>query len=88
MTPPESLLPSPPAAIRHQRAEGTAELAFALAASGGAAPRTVLRHLHQAAPLRVLFPRPEPGEPPLAALVNTAGGLAGGDALRIAARLG
>lgn len=93
MTPPDSPLSSlpasagMPAAIRHQRAEGTAELAFARAASV-AAPRTVLRHLHQAAPLRVLFPRPESGEPPLAALVNTAGGLAGGDALRIAARLG
>lgn len=73
---------SPPP-IAHQRAEGAAELRFGPDAAG----RTTLRHLFQAAPLRVLFPTPEPGEPPLAALVNTAGGLAGGDALRFEAVL-
>jgi len=65
-------------AIRHQRADGAAAMRFERAGRG-----TVLRHLHQAYPMRVLFPRPELGEPPLAALVNTAGGLAGGDAVRI-----
>lgn len=62
---------------RHQRADGAFELVF------GTAPRgTVLRHLYQQSPLRILFPTPEPGEPPTAALLNCAGGLAGGDALR------
>ncbi|WP_209381917.1 urease accessory protein UreD [Pararoseomonas baculiformis] len=65
--------------IRHQRANGSAELRFERQGAG-----TVLRHLYQSAPLRVLFPRPEAEEPPLAALVNTAGGLAGGDRLRVA----
>lgn len=37
--------------------------------------------LDQRAPMRALFPVPEPGDPPLAALVNTAGGLVGGDAV-------
>ncbi|WP_426958694.1 urease accessory protein UreD [Muricoccus radiodurans] len=75
--------PAPPGAVRHQRAEGVAELRFE---RDGV--RSVLRHLYQSAPLRILFPTPEPDEPPLAALVNTAGGLAGGDSLRIAATAG
>jgi urease accessory protein len=68
---------------RHQRARGGADLEFRL--TGG---RTRIAHLHQAAPSRFLFPTPEPGEPPLAALVNTAGGLAGGDAVSVGLRLG
>jgi urease accessory protein len=44
--------------------------------AGGA---TVLANLYQHSPCRVLFPRAPAGEPPLAVLVNTAGGLAGGD---------
>src|SRR5215207_8282416 len=63
--------PAPP---RHQRADGAFELRFG--------PHGTLRHLFQQAPLRVLFPTPELGEPPMAAVVNCAGGLAGGDALR------
>lgn len=70
---PTAALPS------HQRANGAFELRFG--------PRGRLRHLYQQAPLRVLFPTPEPREPPLAAVVNCAGGLAGGDALRQEARL-
>ena len=67
---------------RHQRADGAFELAF------GPSPRgTALRHLFQQAPLRILFPDPEPGEPPTAAILNCAGGLAGGDALRQSVRL-
>lgn len=73
--------PTPP---RHQRADGAFELRFG---PGGAGGGGALRHLFQQAPLRVLFPTPEPGEPPLAAVVNCAGGLAGGDALRQEARL-
>jgi urease accessory protein len=72
--------PAPP--FRHQRADGAFELGFAPSLRG-----TVLRHLFQQAPLRVLFPNPEPGEPPTAALLNCAGGLAGGDALRQSVRL-
>jgi urease accessory protein len=82
MPPPPRDTP-PPLPPRPQRADGAFELHFALGARGG----TVLRHLFQQAPLRILFPTPEPGEPPLAALVNCAGGLAGGDALRQAVRL-
>jgi urease accessory protein len=71
------------AAPPHQRADGRAELHFV---RRGAVTR--LSHLHQAAPLRFLFPTPEPREPPVAALVNTAGGLAGGDAVATEVRLG
>jgi urease accessory protein len=49
------------------------------AAPGGAR----LRHLYQAAPSRVLFPDPDPGEPAQGAFVNVAGGLAGGDRIEL-----
>ena len=78
------LRPMPPEAppARHQRADGAFDLVL------GPSPRgTALRQLFQQAPLRVLFPDPEPGEPPTAAILNCAGGLAGGDALRQAVRL-
>lgn len=58
--------------IRHQRADGHVAVGFEAARLVG---------LDQRAPLRALFPDPEPGDPPLAALVNTAGGLAGGDTI-------
>ncbi|WP_232478400.1 urease accessory protein UreD [Roseomonas rosulenta] len=74
---------SRPAAPAHQRARGGAELHFR---RSGAATR--IAHLFQASPARILFPTPDPGEAPLAALVNTAGGLAGGDSLRFDLRLG
>ncbi len=57
---------------RHQRAEGAATLEVG---PGG------ITRLYQKSPLRLLFPTPEAGEPLQAALVNTAGGLAGGDLL-------
>jgi urease accessory protein len=62
----------------HQRACGRAEVLLN-PAPGGAC----LAHLFQAAPLRVLFPDVDPGEPTLGALVNVAGGLAGGDQLDV-----
>lgn len=65
--------------IAHQRSTGRLELSWG--AKG-------LRGLYQQAPLRALFPHPEPGEPATAALVNVAGGLAGGDALSSAITLG
>jgi urease accessory protein len=60
----------------HQRARGRAELVLAPAAGGAR-----LRHLFQAAPLRLLFPDTDPGDPTLGAFLNVAGGLAGGDTL-------
>lgn len=58
---------------------GGVEIGFA-----GEGERTRLAHLWQAAPLRVLFPD-EAGEPlPTAAIVNTGGGIVGGDRLRLA----
>jgi urease accessory protein len=39
-------------------------------------------------PLRLLFNRPEPGQPATAVLVTTSGGLLGGDQLELAAELG
>ncbi|NMJ42358.1 urease accessory protein UreD [Roseomonas sp. JC162] len=67
----------------HQRSRGGASLRFEVARGA-----TRLADLHQASPMRILFPEPEPGEPPLAALVNTAGGLAGGDAVEVGIALG
>lgn len=72
--------PTPPG--RHQRADGAFDLVFGVSSRG-----TVLRHLYQQSPMRILFPDPEPEEPPTAALLNCAGGLAGGDVLRQAVRL-
>ncbi len=65
------------------RADGTAELGLA-PAPGGAR----IAHLYQHSPLRLLFPRPAAGDPFLAALANTAGGVAGGDRLRLAVTVG
>jgi urease accessory protein len=61
-----------------QRGDGQAEIGFVHAEG-----RTRLCHLHQRSPLRVLFPDSEPGEPLIAALVMTSGGIAGGDRLAI-----
>jgi urease accessory protein len=61
--------------------QGSARLAFVRRGT------TQLAELFQQAPLRVLRPRVRPGEPPCAVLVNTSGGIVGGDVLRVAARL-
>ena len=61
-----------------ERGDGVAELAFAGRGPGGG-----LRHLYQSDPCRVLFPRAEPGHPPVAVLLTTSGGLTGGDRLRL-----
>jgi urease accessory protein len=61
-----------------ERGDGAAEVVFG--------PRG-LAHLYQRTPCRVLFPLAEPGNPPLAALLTTSGGLAGGDRLSLAVRL-
>jgi urease accessory protein len=62
--------------------EGIAEIGFAQSAGV-----TRLTHLYQRDPLRVLFPTPADGDPPLAVLLTTSGGLLGGDELDIGIRL-
>ncbi|HMD66366.1 MAG TPA: urease accessory protein UreD [Stellaceae bacterium] len=44
---------------------------------------TRLAHLYQRDPLRVLFPAPAVGDPPVAVIVTTSGGLVAGDRLEI-----
>jgi urease accessory protein len=61
------------------RTEGSVRLGFAKAADG----RTALARLHQSGAARVRFPKPAAGEAPEAVLLNTAGGLTGGDRVRI-----
>jgi len=48
---------------------------------------TRLTHLYQRDPLRVLFPTPDAGDPALAVIVTTSGGLVAGDRLDVAVRL-
>lgn len=65
---------------RHQRADGETAVVFGpVALPSGSATR--IRRLHQAGSLKLRFPRlPKPGAE--AILVNTSGGLTGGDRLR------
>ena len=70
-------------APRMQRSAGESRVAFAV--RDGA---TRLTDLYQRDPCRVLFPDPEPGDPPQAVLVTTSGGIAGGDVLRMAVEVG
>jgi urease accessory protein len=62
--------------------EGAAEIRFA---RRGCVTR--LAHLYQRDPLRVLFPAPAPGDPPVAVIVTTSGGLVAGDRLDIRVEL-
>jgi urease accessory protein len=62
--------------------EGLAEIGF-----GQNNGLTRLTHLYQRDPLRVLFPAPAAGDPPLAVIVTTSGGLVAGDRLDIAVTL-
>lgn len=68
---------------RLQRAEGTARLAFHR--SGGA---TRLKTLYQEGCAKIRLPRPLMGQAPEAILINTAGGLAGGDRIAIGIEAG
>lgn len=63
-----------PATPHFERGDGAAEIIFAPAG---------LARLYQKTPCRVLFPLPEPGDIPVAALLTTSGGLTGGDRLCI-----
>jgi urease accessory protein len=68
---------------RLQRASGQCRVAFAWRDG-----QTRLIDLYQRDPCRVLFPDPEPGEPPQAVLVTTSGGVTGGDTLAMAIEVG
>jgi urease accessory protein len=68
---------------RLQRASGACRVAFDVREG-----RTRLGDLYQRDPCRVLFPEPEPGEPPLAVLLTTSGGVTDGDSLEIAIEIG
>lgn len=63
---------------RLQRADGALTLRFA--AQGGG---TRLGDLYQSDPCRALLPSPDPGEPLTAVLITTAGGLTGGDKVKL-----
>lgn len=68
---------------RLQRASGESLVAFDLRDG-----RTRLGDLYQRDPCRVLFPVPEPGEPPQAVLITTSGGVTDGDSLKMAIEVG
>jgi urease accessory protein len=68
---------------RLQRATGESRVSFAVRDG-----QTRLTDLYQRDPCRILFPDPEPGEPPQAVLVTTSGGIAGGDTLKMAVEAG
>lgn len=68
---------------RLQRASGESRVVFAR--RDGA---TRLTDLYQRDPCRVLFPDPEPGDPPQAVLVTTSGGVTDGDTLKMEIEVG
>src|SRR5579871_2573597 len=70
-------------APRLQRASGESRVAFAVRDG-----QTRLADLYQRDPCRVLFPDPEPGDPPEAVLVTTSGGVTDGDSLKMSLGVG
>lgn len=68
---------------RMQRSEGAARIAFKFERSG-----TRLERLFQSGAAKIRLPLVEAGEPPQAVLINTAGGLTGGDRMSSEATLG
>ncbi len=70
----------PPARLGIEARQGLVQLA-----ARNVAGKTRIADLGQQTPLRLLFPRVAEGEPLTACIVNTAGGLVGGD--RVAARV-
>ena len=66
-----------------QRASGESRVSFVV--KDGA---TRLADLYQRDPCRVMFPEPEPGEPPQAVLLTTSGGVTDGDSLKMAIDIG
>ena len=71
-------LRSDPSPAALQRGDGAAEIAFARRGA-----TTHVARLYQRSPCRVAFPRPDPGDPALAVLLTTSGGLAGGDRIAL-----
>ena len=65
------------------RTRGSVRLEFARRGEG-----TTLQVLHQAGAARARFPNPSEGAPPEAVLLNTAGGLTGGDRIDVSVALG
>lgn len=72
-----------PAPVRLQRTRGRVDVAFARRGAG-----SVLADLHQGGAARVRLPRVAAGLPPEAVLVNTAGGLTGGDRIDLSVGVG
>lgn len=68
---------------RLQRASGESRVVFERREG-----RTRLADLYQRDPCRVLFPIPEPDEPPQAVLITTSGGVTDGDSLAMAVSVG
>lgn len=83
MTPSSPGLAADASPIRLERARGRASVAFK--ARDGA---TVLDRLHQEGQAKIRLPKSHGGEPTTAVLINTAGGIAGGDRLVWGARFG
>ena len=65
--------------VRAQRVDGAARISAHRDREG----RSRIMHIYQRAPARLLFPQGPPGEPPLAVVVTTSGGLTGGDRVAI-----
>lgn len=72
-------------APRLQRADGALDLRVAPSLAAGGLSR--IADLYQHDPCRALMPAPDPGEAFTAVLVTTAGGLTGGDRLRLGVTL-
>ncbi len=66
-----------------QEVRGRAHLRYARAPQG-----QILDLVYARDPLRLVFNRPEPGQPPTAVLVSSSGGLVGGDQLAVTLELG
>lgn len=71
-------------AVRLERACGVVRLAFAADGAIG----TRLQTLYQAGSGKARLPRPPAGSPPVAVLLNTAGGLTGGDRFAVEVSVG
>ena len=65
-----------------QRTKGTAACGFKKRRD-----KTVLDRLHQSGSFKIRLPRLDPGQAPEAVLLNTAGGLTGGDKLSFEGKL-
>ena len=65
------------AVLKLARSEGQVEISFKEAAG-----KSALKHLYQSGCGRVRFPAVDHAEIPEAILINTAGGLTGGDSMR------